>query len=224
MAWCLMDKDNFPLFLYFYVCFWQFGEGTEAQPHVIRKKPHSLRFSSLSSLISVRSNDRLHESEGFRHSDEAVVSFLEITLMGGCFITSWCSVFRYVGWLRRYASSRTIAVSRPPMMSLKFFSCLILSDAPWLRGLLSLYQKWAPEDISGCKARPASKADNLDPPSMSRLPRHCRILDVSQPYRSPRPVTRTALLYSGWSTEPESFSYMCSAYRDDDVNEAADIH
>jgi hypothetical protein len=53
----------------------EFGGGTEAQPQVILKKPHSLRFSSLSSLISVRSNDRLYESEGFRYSAEAVVSF-----------------------------------------------------------------------------------------------------------------------------------------------------
>jgi hypothetical protein len=33
------------------------------------------------------------------------------------------------------------------------------------------------------------------PPSMSWLSRQCRILNISQPYRPPRPVTGTALLF-----------------------------
>jgi hypothetical protein len=33
------------------------------------------------------------------------------------------------------------------------------------------------------------------PPSVSRLPRQCGILNVSQPYRTPWPVTGTALLF-----------------------------
>jgi hypothetical protein len=38
---------------------------------------------------------------------------------------------------------------------------LILLTTTWLRALLNLYPKWVPEDISGVKARPVSKADNI---------------------------------------------------------------
>jgi hypothetical protein len=40
----------------------------------------------------------------------------------------------------------------------------------------------------GSKARPVSRADNL-------LSRQCEILNISQTYRHPRPVTGIALLY-----------------------------
>jgi hypothetical protein len=48
----------------------------------------------------------------------------------------------------------------------------------------------------GSKARPVHKADNLSLPYLvSRLSRQCGILNISQPYRPPLPVTGIALLY-----------------------------
>jgi hypothetical protein len=46
------------------------------------------------------------------------------------------------------------------------------------------------------KARPVRKSDNLAPPFVSRLSTQCGILNVSQSYRPPRPVTKIALLCS----------------------------
>jgi hypothetical protein len=44
----------------------------------------------------------------------------------------------------------------------------------------------------GSKVRPVGRADNL---TVSRWCRQCGILNISQPYRPPWPVTRIALLY-----------------------------
>jgi hypothetical protein len=45
----------------------------------------------------------------------------------------------------------------------------------------------------GSKVRWVRRADNLT--AMSHLSRQCAILNISQPYRPPRPVTGIALLY-----------------------------
>jgi hypothetical protein len=49
-------------------------------------------------------------------------------------------------------------------------------------------------NLPGGKARPARKSDK--PPSASRVSIQCGNLDVSQPYRPPRPVIGTALLFT----------------------------
>jgi hypothetical protein len=78
-------------------------------------------------------------------------------------------------------------------MLLFFLSCLILAAELWPTGLLSLEQKWVPEDTSGVK-RGRHVSLIASPLSMSLLFRYCGILDVSQRYRPQRPVTGIALL------------------------------
>jgi hypothetical protein len=46
----------------------------------------------------------------------------------------------------------------------------------------------------GSKVRPVRGADNLT--AISELSRQCGILNISQPYRPPRPVTGIDLLFT----------------------------
>jgi hypothetical protein len=65
-------------------------------------------------------------------------------------------------------------------------------------GLTQPLTKMRPRNISGRgggEARPVFKPDNLTA-SLSLLSRKGGILDVSQPYRRPRPVTGIALIFT----------------------------
>jgi hypothetical protein len=57
-------------------------------------------------------------------------------------------------WLKHYATSWKIADSSPD-------DFLILPATIWPWGLLNLWEKWIPEDLSGDKARPAHEAYNV---------------------------------------------------------------
>jgi hypothetical protein len=89
---------------------------------------------------------------------------------------------------------------------------LILPAALWPSGRLSLQQKWVPGIFLWGKGRPARKADNLTP-SVSRLSRKCRTLNVLQPYGPSRPITGIALpFYASTEIPDESKSSVCNCF------------
>jgi hypothetical protein len=63
----------------------------------------------------------------------------------------------------------------------------------------------------GSKVRPESRADNFTT-ICEPISRQCEILNISQPYRPPRPVTRITLLKWRSKLKADSLTAICVSF------------
>jgi hypothetical protein len=91
---------------------------------------------------------------------------------------------------------------RDPMRSINFLIYLILQAAlgPRVYSASNRNEYQEHKNVLGAVERGRCVGLTTLPPSVSRLYRQCEILNISQPYRPPRPVTGVALLYGGGVT------------------------
>jgi hypothetical protein len=95
-----------------------------------------------------------------------------------------------------HATNRKLADSSPAEVNFWIYLFLPAALGPGVYSASNRkeYQKHKKNNVSESKVRRVRRSDNLTA-TVSRLSRQCRILNISQPYRPPRPVTGITLLY-----------------------------